>query len=144
MKEQQQISITVDVHRAIEQARESFDETSNDILRRLLEIGAQNSRNEPSNGEVEKRSWTGRGVILPHGTKLRMEYRARIHTGIVENGVWKLTHGTAISPSDAASQVARTKDGKRPNLNGWKYWYVKLPEDAEWQPLLKLREGTGK
>jgi len=84
------------------------------------------------------------GHELPHGTLLKMEYRAREYTGVILNGTWVVKDGDgneseAVSPSDAAAQVARTKNGAVPNLNGWRYWSVKRPNDDEWINLQVLR-----
>lgn len=141
MPETRTIEIDFDVHKRIELARKSFDESDTEVLRRLLDI---QSRSNEKNGEKhvvasEGRAWSGKGVILPHGTELRMEYRGRVHEGVIEEGVWVVDGERAHSPSDAAGSVAMTKDGARPSLNGWIYWQVKRPTDRGWKALSSLR-----
>ncbi|KOF16033.1 hypothetical protein AC244_21755 [Ensifer adhaerens] len=138
MSEVQTIDIDFDVHKRIEAERQSFAETPNAVLRRLLGIDGRTTMVDtaPSSG----RPWAGKGVTLPHGTKLRMEYNGRVHSGVIQNGAWNIEGGMYQSPSAAAGGVARTKDGKKTNLDGWIYWQVKRPEDAHWIALGSLRK----
>jgi hypothetical protein len=138
------IEIDIDIHKCIETARARFDETPNEILHRLLKLKA--SAKQGNNGaHVEmhgapSRSWSSKGVTLPHGTQLRMEYNGKGHVGQIDNGEW-LVEGTHFnSPSAAAGGVARTRAGKPPSLDGWVYWHVKRPGDARWIPLAALRD----
>ncbi len=85
------------------------------------------------------RSWWGEGLELPHGTKLRMEYRRRKYTGVIHNGDWLVEGRVYKSPSGAAGGVAVTRDGEKTNLNGWRYWKVKRPSDGSWIPIEKFR-----
>lgn len=50
-----QVGIDVDVHRAIEQARQSFSESENDILRRML-LGEKVQRSKPPVSRASPRS----------------------------------------------------------------------------------------
>ena len=158
MPQLRRIEIDFDVHKKIEEARRSFSDSPNAVLRRLLNIGddEQSSErltpmdNEP--GEVpgfksarpwldedSEQPWWGKGVTLPHGTELRMEYRGRLYSGVIENGRWVVEGERFGSPSAAASGVARTKDGKRTNLDGWRYWSVRRSMDKDWIPINQLR-----
>lgn len=85
------------------------------------------------------RSWWGKDVELPHGTELRMRYNGRKYTGIIHNGGWLVEGRAYESPSAAAGGVARTTGGRQTLLNGWKYWDVKRPSDANWIPINRLR-----
>jgi hypothetical protein len=142
MQQMRSVEIDFDVHKRIEIARQAFEESPNDVLRRLLGIDgspAVSSPNVNSSGPVGK-AWFGKGVELPHGTQLRMEYNGKVHTGLIDNGVWKVEGTESGSPSDAAASVARTKDGGKPSLNGWNYWQVKRPNDRTWRPISGLRK----
>lgn len=152
------IEIDFDVHKKIEEARRSFSDSPNAVLRRLLNIGGDEQCSErltPMNNELGEASeftgarpwldedseqpWWGKGVTLPHGTELRMEYRGRLYSGVIENGRWVVEGERFGSPSKAAGGVARTTDGKRPQLNGWIYWQVRRPGDEDWIPINQLR-----
>lgn len=84
-------------------------------------------------------TWASKSVTLPHGTALRMEYDGRVHTGVIDGGAWNVEGGRYKSPAAAASSVARTKDGKRTNLDGWVYWQAQRPGETEWIGINTLR-----
>ena len=136
------IEIDFDVHKRIELERTSFIETPNAVLRRLLDIdGAQPAPQLTI--PAGRRAWASKGVTLPHGTELRMEYNGRVYTGAVENGSWLVEGGHYKSPSAAAGGVARTKGGHRTSLDGWIYWQVKRPGDNDWIGISQLRSKAG-
>lgn len=136
------IEIDFDIHKQIEAARKSFDEPPYIALRRLLRLPPP--VDEPFSSEPETpsgRSWAESKVELPHGTLLRMEYNRgkQIYEGKIINGKWVVNGRTFDSPSGAASELALTKKGRPTKLNGWLYWKVKRPGEAEWKLLRDLR-----
>ena len=139
MTEMRSIDIDFDVHKHIEQARQSFAETPNEVLRRLLGIDKGTQSHTPVPHNQNGRAWQGKGVILPHGTQARFQYNGRLHEAAIEEGEWHTEKGKYNSPSGAAISVARTKSGKRTQLDGWALWEVKRPEDKEWKRLHNLR-----
>jgi hypothetical protein len=140
MIEFRSVEIDFDVHKRIELARESFSETPNAVLRRLLGIDASQSPLRPPRVDA-MRAWSGKGVLLPHGTRVRMDYNGRTHEGEILDGSWLVEGERFSSPSAAAGGVARTKDGKRTNLDGWIYWWVMLPGKETWKKLSQMRDG---
>ena len=128
------VQIDLDVHKRIEAARLTFEESDNDVLRRLLEIDSKRIADDGGP------PWAGKGVTLPHGTEAKMEYNGRQHTARINNGAWNADGKSFGSPSAAAGGLARTKAGKRPSLDGWKYWYVRRPVDNDWTLLDTLRK----
>lgn len=135
------IDIDFEVHQKIELARTSFEESPNAVLRRLLGISTKPAPT-PSGGDSavpEGRPWSGKGVTLPHGTELRMEYNGKVYSGSIQQGEWLVEGIRAKSPSDAACSVATTKDGTKPSLNGWIYWQAKRPGDRGWKPISSMR-----
>ena len=143
MAQMRTIEIDFDIHKLIEAERRSFGEVPNTVLRRLLGLPAPNE-NSLAAASSEERSngigWTGKGVKLPAGTQLRMEYRGQEHQGLIEDASWIVEGKRYRSPSAAAGGCARTKSGKPPSLDGWKYWFVKRPGDEEWTALSALRD----
>ena len=139
------IEVDFDVHKIIEAERQNFDDPPNSALRRLLGIDGE-ATNESSSGsgkppdDMSGRAWSGKGITLPHGTKLRMEYNGREILGEIGQGYWLVEGGRYSSPSDAAGSTARTKSGDLTNLNGWNYWEVKRPQDPSWIRLNRLRK----
>ena len=137
MSELRSIEIDFDVHKMIELERMSFSETPNEVLRRLLKMDGPSPAIVSST--PEGRPWTGKGVTLPHGTKLRMEYTGRQYTGQISDSEWVVEGQRFKTPSAAASGVAVTRNGNHTQLDGWRYWYVKRPDDADWIAILRLR-----
>ena len=134
------IEVDFDIHKLIESKRTSFYDTPNDVLRRLLGLGTSPigplPPTPPGSGES---SWTGKGVTLPHGTELRMEYNGRQSLGVIENGKWLVEGECYTSPSGAARAVAITRDGKSPQIDGWIYWHCKRSGDTDWTLIKQLR-----
>ena len=138
----QSIDIDFEVYQLIVLEKRGFDEADNDVLRRLLDLSVQPAQSTPPH-DGDSGAWLGKGVELPEGTTLRMIYSGAEYSGTVVGGKWKLGDEYYNTPSQAASGVARTKDGAKAILNGWKYWYVKRPSDTTWAPLDKLRSPIG-
>lgn len=154
MTQMRTIEIDFDIHQMIELERKGFDEPENEALRRLLKLPekAAATATQPTSApppvlpgltramnEHVKRAWSGKGVELPHGTELRMEYNGQVFRGSIDNGIWIVEGKRSNSPSDAASSVAVTKTGTHPSLNGWIYWEVKRPTDSNWRTLKSLK-----
>ena len=126
------IEIDLELHKVIEGARNNFNETASEILKRL--IGAARAI------APEGKSWISKGAELPHGTQLRMTYNGKQNTAVIENGVWRLDNGeSSTSPSAASWQVARTKKGGHAHVDGWHYWEALLPTETKWQSINKFR-----
>lgn len=135
MTNMQPIEIDFEVHKAIEIARNSFAESPNAVLRRLLKIGAAAPVTSQT---VGGRAWTGKGVELPSGTKLRMSYNGSNYNGEVVDGVWITEVGNFTSPSGASNALALTKDGSKTSLNGWNYWEAQLPGTSKWRTIKSM------
>ncbi len=138
MAEYRSIEIDFEVHKRIEAERRGFLETPNDVLRRRFGIGAADDRETK---EPRRRPWSGKGVVLPDGTEVSMEYNGTAYRGRIEDGAWVVEGLRFNSPSAAAGGVAKTKAGKAPSLDGWIYWHVRRPGDDRWLPLEMLRDG---
>lgn len=138
MQNTRMIEIDFDVHKRLETERRSFSETANETLRRILGIEGRASK-AVNSATTLGRPWAWKGVELPHGTELKMDYNGRQHVGVVQNGVWVVESREFNSPS-AACSVARTKNGRTTPLDGWKYWFVKQPGQSRWTLIDDLRK----
>jgi hypothetical protein len=101
------IEIDSEVHQLIENERRGCNESPNDALRRLLKIGQPKlapERDAPASAPT-KRSWSDKGVVLPHGTAIRMEYMGHIYQGYILDGEWVIGNQKFDSPSGAASEL---------------------------------------
>lgn len=135
------IEIDFEVHKRIEVERGGFAESANDVLRRMLGIsGSGNKASVLIAAAAEHgRAWTGKGVTLPSGTQVRMDYNGQALAGMISDGKWVVEGHTFSSPSAAASEMCRTKSGKRTSLDGWKYWQAKRPGDDRWVSIGSMR-----
>lgn len=140
MTEMRMIEIGFEVHKKIELERMSFSESPNDVLMRLLSLCAEKGPQSERKSTSEGRTWSGKGVSLPHGSEVRMDYNGRQHSGRIDDGKWVFGAQEYDSPSAAASGQAETKQGKKTRLDGWKYWEVRLPNEAKWVLLRTLRK----
>jgi hypothetical protein len=137
------IEIDFDVYKLIEAERQSFDEPRIAALRRLLKLPAKQAAEPLNDGISAGRSWSGEGVTLVHGTRLRMRYNGRQYEGEIVDGKWVIEGKTFDSPSGAASGIAITKSGNTTRLDGWIYWEVQAPSDTGWTPIKTLRPWSG-
>lgn len=142
------IEIDFEVHKAIELERRGFDEAPNTALRRLLGIApAENeesvARETVAAPSAAGRPWVGKGhstgLTLPHGTELQMDYNGQRFTGRVDNGALVFEGQSFSSPSGAADELCRTKDGRKTSLNGKELISARLPGETDWV-LLKALE----
>ncbi|MCC7046134.1 MAG: hypothetical protein IT562_05425 [Alphaproteobacteria bacterium] len=141
------IQIDFDVHKLIEMERRGFDESPNSALRRLLKLPeadtvSKSSSTHTLSGSAGGQSWRGEGVVLEHGTKLRMSYGRpkATYQGTIINGEWVIGTQRFDSPSGAASAVAVTGKGRSTRLNGWTLWEVQRPDETTWTSIAKLRK----
>ncbi len=137
--QQRPIEVDIDVYRFIEGKRTSFAQSHNDILREIAGLSPSVSGLRLVMDAPEGLAWTGKGVSLPHGTKLRMSYNGKTHLGEISNGAWHIEGGIYRSPSAAAGGVARSKQGRPVSLDGWSYWEAQLPKSNRWKPIGELR-----
>jgi hypothetical protein len=145
----QPVMIDMEVHKVIENARQSFTEMPNAILRRLL--GLDGGRPVPNgtgigahgrakSGGATAGGWSkidrrGRAVFLPDGTELRAAYCGLTVTGAIRDGAWEVEGSRFNSPSAALIANVHTRAGQPVNLNGWRHWEVKPPGTSAWRRL---------
>ncbi|MGL4313031.1 MAG: hypothetical protein ACRCSO_03490 [Sphingomonas sp.] len=134
--EKRQIEIDIDVYRFLEGRRTSFAQSQNDILRQLAGLDTSETIVDQQD---TGRPWTGKGVTLPHRTKLRMSYNGKVHVGEIADGSWVVEGKVFNSPSAAAGGVARTKKGQPVSLDGWSYWEAQLPSSHHWKRIDQMR-----
>lgn len=140
MNEFRTIEIDFEVHKRIEMERRNFSEMPNSVLRRILKIDEGKKAAEKPTPTPPGRPWSGKGVTLLHGTKLRMQYNGRQHIGLIDNGEWLVEDRRFKSPSAAAGGVALTRNGKHTKLDGWNYWEARQPGNQDWARIKDLRQ----
>ena len=143
------IEIDLDIKKAIELGRESFKETPNVILRRLLNVENSQSNfiqktqtNESIPVEIDNEGWEGDGAFLPNGTKCKLIYKSREYYAHIENQKWVVQGIKCKSPTNAATLACGLHQNSP--VNGWKKWYVKRPADTRYVHLNPLRNNMRK
>ena len=125
-----QISIDLEVYKAIEHDRKSFIDTINDILRRKYELDPlDRGSSQPESGGLHTR-----GTLLRNGLKLHRSFKGTLHEAKVENSKIIYNGKAFTSPSPAAGEATGN------SVNGWKWWQY-LDEDlGRWRLLDRLRK----
>jgi hypothetical protein len=126
------LDVDFDVFKALTNRRAAEEVSYNDVLRELLGLEAP-----PPEPPTVSRGWTCKNVTLPDGTELRAEYKGKLYTAKIVDGVWvQAGFENKVFGSPSAAAFAITEGG----INGWGFWWVKRPGDPSWMPLRKLRE----
>ena len=137
-----QIEIDFQIHQAIVNESRGFEEPPYLALRRLLKLPDDDSI-APKHAEPKSsgRPWCQYGVEIPHSSDARMSYMrgAQLIEGQFLDGKLVVNGREFSTLSDAASSLARTKKGLRTQLDGWKYWEVRLPGQDRWVHIRTLR-----
>ena len=141
-----QISVSLDVYKAITARLETEGQSHNDVLRQLLNLDSLVERESVAGlsemivdvsglgrriaGLPLEGGFFSRGLWLPNGTKLRARYKGREFTATVQNDQWLSNSGKSEnSPSAAASAITGN------NVNGLRFWEAKLPGKTNWARL---------
>lgn len=148
-----QIEIDFDVFKALTALRENEADTYNHVLRRLLNLPASDPTGPglaPILAAMSGHSTQGKGsgapttleslltaaskgvwynnVFFPEGTHFRATYKGKTFFAQIKDGRWIGQDGVLrSSPSDAANAISGT------NVNGWRFWYARRPNDSEWR-----------
>ena len=130
------ISIDFDVFKVIQTNRRGFEETENEVLRRLLDLSPTPQVSSGRNSQ----NWERNGAILPHRTKIFLDHQGVRASGEIRNGIWVVEGKKYSTPSQAAISIVEQKRGEKVRgLNGWMCWSVKRPGDSARIPLDSLR-----
>jgi hypothetical protein len=126
------IEIDVEVHKAIESLRASFDQTPNDILREVFQLEQTEARQatEPAN---QAATWTTKDVQFEVGDKLQANYKGQLIEAEVVEGGLQVNGSVYHAPSTAACEVTGT------SVNGWKFWKYLDRERGTWRYISELR-----
>lgn len=131
------IEIDWEVYQKIEAERTGFEDTPLHALRRLLGLDIRKA-----DITEDGAPWVEDGVVIPHGSEaeMRYQYGRQVFKGQFLNGNLVVNGKSYKTLSQAAGDLAETKDGKKTNLNGWNYWSVKMPGKKSYQSLGAMRE----
>lgn len=116
---------------------ESERDTVDNVIARLIADRMASSR-EVSIVRRGASELAVKGVSLPNGTMLRATFKGKTYFAEIIEGRWfdRETGERRNSPSQAAIAITGGV------TNGWRFWQVKRPSDADWLPLSVLRPST--
>jgi hypothetical protein len=142
-----QIEIDFEVFKALTANLQDERDTYNEAIRRLLNLPASDLDVDPISFEPAGIAGQGGGllgtssgvwysnVFFPEGTLFRATYKGQTYYAGIRGGAWMDANGTSrTSPSHAASVISGT------NVNGWRFWFAKRPNDIDWLRLDSLRQ----
>jgi hypothetical protein len=138
-----QLSVSLDVYKALTARIEHEGQTHDDVIRNLLELDSPVEREVPNTvassfegvgkmaraiaGLAVDGGFFSRGLWLPNETLLRARYKGRLVNAKIEADQWVSDGGKIeTSPSAAASSITGN------NVNGLRFWEAKLPDMHEW------------
>lgn len=141
-----QIEIDFEVFKALTARLVSEADTYNEVVRRLLSLPATEVTlrvgefDTPGHPAVLQGLLGQTGgvwfsnVFFPDGTIFRATFKGRTHRAHIQNSQWIDEFGNVrTSPSDAASAISNT------NVNGWRFWFVRRPQDEDWARMDTLK-----
>jgi hypothetical protein len=128
-----QIDLDFDVYKHLTLRRKSEQETYSDVIRVLLDLEPLAEAQSGVRARENRRAWTSKGVVFPHGTEFRAHYKGRRYDARVGDGVLICNGVQYDSPSAAAVDI------KGHPANGWLFWECRRPGDSEWTLIKSLR-----
>lgn len=126
------IEIDVEVHKAVEARRTSFDQNPNDILREVFKL-ERAANTQPAETANKRATWTTKGIQFEVGDKLQAQYKGQTYEAQVEVDGIRVNGELRKSPSSAANAITGT------GVNGWKFWKYLDRERGTWRYISKLR-----
>jgi hypothetical protein len=125
------IDVDFEVFKELTVRRATEEVSYNDVIRELLGLDPVHDVQERS---LKSGGCTILGVHFPDGTQFRADYKGKKHEAEIVMGRWVDEKGSVRnSPSDAARAITGT------NINGWRFWSVKRPNDLFWRKMERLR-----
>jgi len=136
-----QISITIPTSQFLEVVdfirEEGSDRDPVDVISDFIDQGLILARNDPNTflhyrfdePETESRGYLWKHkdshLFLPHGTSIRMNYKGRVYTAVVE-GDAIIYEGKSYSPANLVNTITST------SRNAWRDLWIKKPGQTDW------------
>ncbi|WP_338446415.1 hypothetical protein V5F89_01055 [Pelagerythrobacter marensis] len=145
-----EISVDLDVYKALTARLEHEGQTYSDVIRELLGLDFITEESPPESAmaaplerlagvtdtwsKPAESGFYSRGLFLPDGTKLRARYKGELFEAKIVDGHWLDKNGDEHgSPSAAASAITGN------NVNGLRFWEACRPSDSGWRRLEFIR-----
>ncbi len=130
----QSIKIDLEVYKIVESKRDSFEESPNDILRRLLGLPSLLEESKTQEANDDRQGWAVGGVFIRKGTPIRSSYKGHVVKAAVVHGGLEFNGKKYTSPSGAAMEATGN------NVNGWRFWEYLDQDSGIWRQLDFLRK----
>ena len=124
------IEVSFDTYKELTMRRPDESVSYDDVIRKLMKLAPIG---EARDQRSSKKAWNYKGVMFPHGTEFRADYKGSVHTAKIEDGEWIQAATRYRSPSEAASAVTGN------SVNGWTFWVARLPGETKWRYLKSMR-----
>lgn len=126
------IQVDFEVYKRLTIGLDDENDTYNNVLRRLmsLKVPAETKSVSTSSGIP----WVIGEVTIPHGTEFRRTYKGRLYEAKAENGAMVYNNKKFFAPSTAAGEITNN------SVDGWKWWYCRLPGETDWKVMDSLRK----
>ncbi len=137
--EKKVITIDIDVYKVLENNRLSFDESHNEILRRIMKIKENrqvaSDTSTTNDNKINYNDLVWKGIRLKNGLQLRKYLKGNLHSAKVTNG--KIAYNGEDFSSPSAAGIAAAGN----SVNGWIFWEYYNEEFKSWDSLDNLRKG---
>lgn len=137
--EKKVITIDIEVYKLLENSRETFNESHNEILRRVLKIKENKdvslNISKINDFKFNHNDLVWKGINLKDGLQLRKYLKGILHSAKIINGKIIYNGEDFSSPSAAGFAAAGN------NVNGWVFWEYYNEEFKNWELLDNLRKG---
>lgn len=124
------IEIDLEVWKMIQSNLIAFDESENDVLRRLLKI---DKSTDSSAIKDDVKGYMDNNVLFPNGTVLKSFYNGKEYECKINNGKLYADGELCSSFSKAAMKFANS------STNGWMFWKYYDENSKKWIPISNLR-----
>ena len=143
-----QVEVDFEVFKALFSHLENEQDSFNEVIRRLVGLPATEATLPfgetelpglpiPAQGGLLNYQTGGvwfSNVFFQNGTNFRATYKGKTYRARIQNSQWIDELGIVrTSPSDAATAITQT------NVNGWRFWFVRRPQDEDWQRMDALK-----
>ena len=130
--EMKSIFIDLELFRFLETNRVSFDESYNDILKRVLSINKTIKKESQKELKADNGLYW-KGVFFKDGLKLRGFYKGLCLEAMVKNGKINYNGIEFTSPSAAAINATNM------NMSGWNFWEYYNEKKKNWISIANLK-----
>jgi len=133
------ITIDIEVYKVLESNRLTFNESHNEILRRIMKVKEDKAitliNTKSKDEKVNSNNLVWKGIELKDGLQLRKYLKGNLHSAKVING--KIVYNGEDYSSPSAAGIAAAGN----SVNGWVFWEYFNEEFKSWEMLDSLRKG---